>query len=67
MIPMSFFEVYSDNSIQLSRDINSLMMKAEPYAKNVVLLFVLKISIAAKLLISSFLTPMVLIRDVPVY
>ena len=67
MIPMSFFEVYSDNSIQLSRDINSLMMKAEPYAKNVVLLFVLKISIATKLHISSFLTPMVLIRDVPVY
>ena len=67
MIPMSFFEVYSDNSIQLSRDINSLMMKAEPYAKNVVLLFVLKISIAAKLHISSFLAPMVLIRNVPVY
>ena len=67
MIPMSFFEVYSDNSIQLSRDINSLMMKAEPYAKNVVLLFVLKISIATKLHISIFLAPMVLIRDVPVY
>ena len=64
---MSFFEVYSDNSIQLSRDINSLMMKAEPYAKYVVLLFVLKISIATKLHISSFLAPMVLIRDVPVY
>ena len=67
MIPMSFFEVYSDNSIQLSRDINSLMMKAEPYAKNVVLLYVLKISIATKLHISSFLAPLVLIRDVPVY
>ena len=71
----SYIDVCSDNSIQLSGEINSLMIwpgslahfKAEPCAKNVVLLFVLKISIATKLHISSFLAPMVLIRDVPVY